>query len=474
MEITILARQNPWWQDPDKIEEDYHIALFNESKVKQYPKLLKEFDFNGNYVYMLRGPRQVGKTTLLKLLIRDCIEKDKIPSKRILYFACDEGGIQNGQQLKEMLETYLDWVNADLPGQRVYIFLDEVTYTKEWSTGVKVVADRGGLKNVFMITTGSHAVDLKHGIERMPGRRGVGADLDKVMLPMNFREFVETTNPEMAKNIPAFRNYSQKEIYEASREIAVYDKELAGSFRKYLLCGGFPKTVANYFSEKKIDRGIYSIYRQAIIGDILKLGKREELFRQLCYVIFNKLTNPFDWQDIVQETEIGSHNTVSSYVLDLEQFFIWDVFYTVKGLGDGRTAFKKRKKVYFKDPFIFHNFRAWVERIPDEWAESQEYVADTEKLGVLVESIVGTHLKSRFKETYYWRKDYEDEIDFVSMGTGKGDMYVEVKYQSNIATGNFKRLKKSGGGILLSKQTLKYSDDTRIAIIPVHYFLSGI
>jgi len=470
METDILVRQNQWWKKTDTIEEDYHLGLYKESKIKWQPKLQYEFVLDKDLIYVLRGPRQVGKTTLLKLIIKDLLLKDKVDPRTVFYFACDQGGIQNDRSLKDLLETYIDWTRETVKKQRLYIFLDEVTYTKKWSTGVKVVADTGRLKNAVVIATGSHAIDLKHGAERMPGRRGVGIGLDKIMLPMNFREFLFTVLSDLSKKIPFVDCLEPQKVYKQCRELTLHQEEINNMFMKYLVSGGFPKPVSKLFSENRISKDIYELYRHAIVGDLVRMGKREDYFRQISSAILNKMTNPFDWRDIVNETEVGSHNTVSDYIFDIEQLFIWNVFYHIKSIGGKKIAFKKRKKIYFKDPFIFHNIRAWCERMPDEWSASKEYVENKEKLGHLVESIVATHLKSHFEDVFYWRKDSEDEIDFAVLGPENRWTYIEAKYQTNIVASEAKRLRKVGGGIILSKNTLDISPDKKIVIVPVHLF----
>jgi hypothetical protein len=171
VELNILINQNPWWKDKKEIENDYHIRLYEESSLKWRPKIRSQINLKEAGVYIIRGPRQVGKTTLLKLIIKDIIPKVD-DSRRCFYFACDEGGIRDEKELKNLLETYISWARRDI-SDKLYIFLDEVTYTKNWATGVKVIADRGKLQKITLIATGSSSLELKLGGERLPGRRGI-------------------------------------------------------------------------------------------------------------------------------------------------------------------------------------------------------------------------------------------------------------------------------------------------------------
>ena len=81
MEIKQITEQNPWWIDPEKINEDSKVL---ESISK---------DFRIRYTFpeenlLIIGPRQVGKTTYLKLFVRDLIGRG-VDARQILYFSCE-------------------------------------------------------------------------------------------------------------------------------------------------------------------------------------------------------------------------------------------------------------------------------------------------------------------------------------------------------------------------------------------------
>lgn len=74
-----LMDQNPWWRKPDSILKDKYILALTKSKVRWEPRLKYKFDLNTDAVYALRGPRQVGKTTLLKDIIKHLIDSGTQP-----------------------------------------------------------------------------------------------------------------------------------------------------------------------------------------------------------------------------------------------------------------------------------------------------------------------------------------------------------------------------------------------------------
>ena len=70
LNLLRVAEQNPWWHEPGAIEQDFHVRAFEASPTKCEPQKIGAFCFDTDAVYTPRGPRQVGKTTLLKLLMR--------------------------------------------------------------------------------------------------------------------------------------------------------------------------------------------------------------------------------------------------------------------------------------------------------------------------------------------------------------------------------------------------------------------
>ena len=88
-------------------------------------------------LYILRGPRQVGKTTILKKLIKNLITSDGANPRSIFYFAFDIASLRNAAEVKNAIISYLNWAGS-LPVQRdrLWIMLDEVTYTPDWAVGL--------------------------------------------------------------------------------------------------------------------------------------------------------------------------------------------------------------------------------------------------------------------------------------------------------------------------------------------------
>jgi len=147
MEISfqLLQQQNPWWFREELILEDEKISDFEQEPYKSIPSLLEEFPENQDAVLTLRGPRQIGKSTTMKMLIRRLLLEKKINKKNILYFSLDR--IENFNQLYELLTCFFRNSRSARRDERLYLFLDEISFVREWQRGIKALADEGRQKS---------------------------------------------------------------------------------------------------------------------------------------------------------------------------------------------------------------------------------------------------------------------------------------------------------------------------------------
>jgi len=159
-------------------------------------------DLGLDVLYSVRGPRQVGKTTLVKLIIREELSK-RNPSD-ILYYSCDL--LTKPEELAQLLETYLKWSMHQSSGRKL-IFIDEISRVKDWEYAYKSIIETYGLTGKTFVLTGSSCWDIKHGVERLPGRKGevTGEQNHKILLPMKYAEYVQLRKPRIHKLIKSLK-----------------------------------------------------------------------------------------------------------------------------------------------------------------------------------------------------------------------------------------------------------------------------
>lgn len=496
MSIPIeMMDQNPWWRKPEDILQDRRIVALANSKVCWVPRIKHTFDLNADAVYTLRGPRQVGKTTLLKDMIRDLIDQ-KVSPRNIFYFTCDL--IDNPKALADTITAYLETVRPDKK-QRAYLFIDEISSVKDWQRAIKFLADKGSLSLTTLILTGSHTLDIKKASEKLPGRRGETKDLlDKVMLPMKFSEYAETLNDDVRETIREQRMLSWQnrqdvflellkgEIPSEIKELSFLSKELKILFQNYLLTGGIARVADAYLKHHEISENIYKTYVDVVLGDLAKWGKRETYLRQVISRVLETTGNPIGWNTLRQGTDIASHNTVAEYIDTLSDSFVLHYMHCFD-TNRNMPAYQKEKKVYFTDPFFLHAMRAWISgKKPFE--STLEFLENPEKVGALVEGIAADHmvrLSFRLCEqkqlfcsedaVMYWRGKKDREVDFILKQSLPKPVAIEVKYQPSITSRDlfgvidFKKVTDSPNAIILSKETLEVRGN--VTIIPIWLFL---
>ncbi|MFH1247222.1 MAG: AAA family ATPase, partial [Candidatus Micrarchaeota archaeon] len=220
MEITWLTESNPWWGKKEAIQQDEKVTDALKWK-NQMPVIFEDKNT------LLIGPRQVGKTTHLKLFIKHLIENGVNP-KNIFFASCEP--IKKTEDLIEVFRT-----SDSLAKGKKYILLDEVTYVEEWQRAIKYVLDGELKKDKTIIITGSSSIKLKK--ETFPGRDLV----TKPFLPLSFKEFCKVFGSTELKNQLTRTKENNGGINDAAKQLIFYLKETNELFAKYIQCGGFAR-----------------------------------------------------------------------------------------------------------------------------------------------------------------------------------------------------------------------------------------
>lgn len=449
-----LSILNPWWKGKKEIENDKHIREYNGQKYKWHPRLMDEIKLLTENIFSLRGPRQIGKTTMIKLLIKKILE-DGVNEKSIFYWSCDP--ITDFRELIGILRQYIEFSKTFNINEK-YIFLDEISNVKKWRLAIKTLLDSGELSNACIFVTGSHTLDIKYGFERLPGRTGKHGK-SFILLPMSFGEFVSLVKPELKIK----KAETLAGILKKSKENMVFSNELKILFNQYMITGGFPLSINEYFSNNKIPDYVYEIYEKWITGDIVKWKKQEKILKQIIRAVILKQSSLVSWDSLAKEAEIRSHKTISSYLEDLENMFVlFNVYYL--DLHKKTSDTSKNKKVYFFDPLIFHVFNKSI------------YFKENEITPALIEAVVGIHFSKFLNEKYkiplnesvFYFKN-KKEVDFV-LKLKEGLFGVEVKYQNKISKQDYFSLKYFKNGMLATKNTFEIR---KKPAIPVHVLLAS-
>ncbi|MBM3713585.1 MAG: ATP-binding protein, partial [Actinobacteria bacterium] len=438
-----------------------NIKKLKKCKYIYKPQLFKHADLESDVVYTLRGARQVGKTTLVKLIIKDLLGKDINP-RNIFYYSMDL--VKDDKELFNIFVTWYETIKENT--KRKYIFFDEATFVQNWEKSIKHIVDTFGLENKTFILTGSSAIDLRKGSDRLPGRRGVSSP-GKLLLPLSFKEFCNLTGLKVIlKNEDSI---SLESIVKNVPELKIYQNELDLHLDKYLTCGGFLESINSLFSNNIINEETFERYISAIFSEIEKVKKSRITSKNIFSSIIDSLSSTISWNTLAKKSGNISTNTLIDYVTAFsDSFTVYYLQHFDKNKLTGNPA--KDKKLYFFDPFYYHIISKII-NLP--------YIKINKS--ALIESLIGAHLIRNFEKgiyqgfsniekIFYWKSTKGKEIDFILSRSKNGITPIEVKYQNIINPIDYITVKKSfKKGIVVSKNN--FTIEKNIVILPASCFL---
>lgn len=456
--IEQISLTSPWWFKPDWEKSDRDIVFALKSGLRL--RHIEYFKVECPRVEIIKGPRQIGKTTEIKMIIRELISKGRNP-KSIGY--CTGDIITKHRELFEILKTFSQHLQINKIKNGIF-FIDEISSVKDWQKAVKGFVDAGLGNNVHLVVTGSSAVELRRGYERMPGRRNGGKDY--LFLPVNFGKFCSMVNP--AKNIQKvkFREIIQsKNSFEKFRntvspDAAFYKKH----FADYIKIGGFPRAISDFIKHKKISDETLFIYQAVLFSEFEKYKKSVATLIQIMGEIARNLTNAVSYNAIMKNIEIASANTIKEYVEMLCLAYL-GIQVSCVDISKKKVFNRKDKKIYLIDPVVF---RVLEEKLKISVFEESD----------LSENMAAVHMARSFvrnwtefgipRDLFYWKSAKGNEVDFVVFLDGK-PFGIEVKYQNIVSPWDEMSIRKGiGRGILVTKEVFEYGE---IPKIPLWAFL---
>lgn len=389
-------------------ETDPHLKRLYQQPYVYASSIIQEMPRNEPGILSLTGGRQVGKTTLLKQWMEDLLKAGADPQALCFFSGELIGDHQNlytlmTQQLSQMPKTGLR-----------YFVVDEVTDIENWDKTVKYLADTGELENTILVLSGSDSVLIQEARKRFPGRRGRAPQVDFHYYPLSFRECSELKKTPQA--LP--------ELYQG--------------FREYLIHGGFLTAINEFAQTQSISGATLAVYSDWIRGDVLKRGKKEIFLKEIMGAIVKHYLKQVSWDNLVKELSIDHVQTVSNYIELLESM---DAVFVQSAIVEEqlRAAPKKRKKLMFPDPFIYHAVRAWLDPVRDPFhSQIEPLLSEPEGCSELVEAAVIAHFR-RFYPTYYIKAEGEVDVAYVR---DHRFWPVEVKWTEQLRVKDLKQIKK--------------------------------
>ncbi len=429
-----ILSQNRWWTDPAWNTQDPHLQRLERQPVRLSTEVVTTLDLDAPGIHILRGPRQVGKSTDLKLLVARAIDAGWSP-RAVVYLALD---LLEGQGHAELARTVVRAKQLAGAPDRSLVLLDEVTAVARWQTAVKALWDGGDLRGDVVVCTGSSAIDLQRGAaERLPGRREAGAD--HLVLPQSFAAFAQALDA----TIPPSPRLSVADLRTSDgaahlHEARLHAPALETALQRYLRFGGLPASVAEAASgaDAPSDATRRVLY-DSLVRELQRRGASVPACQALLERVVRSLGSKTSWSQMAREMDVPlgrgrgrpSHHTLRDYVeLMAAGYFLLIVYYWRTGAET--NAQSKDKKVLFVDPLL-HTIA--LELAPGLRAD----------VAALVENVVGValyrgyepadHMPETFalpERLHIWHTARGGEIDFVC-GPRRALDVVEVKYRSD-------------------------------------------
>ena len=340
---------------------------------------------------LVRGARQYGKSTWLQRQVRDTIKKHGLGSA----FLLNGDEIRNNSELVDKIRGLLPLHRADARVRR--LFIDEITAIPEWTRALKILADAGELRHELVVTTGSKAADLRHGIERLPGRKGKLARTAYLFTPLSYSEFKRVCGTVIPRErlLPA-----------------------------YLMSGGSPVACAEIAEHGRVPEYVLNMVRDWIYGEFAAQGRSRAMLLGVMECLYRFATAPVGQSKLAREAGLAN-NTVAAGYMEL----LADLMCVAPAYGWDASRRRANRRVPCK--LHFSNMLVAMAWHPQHTQSIDDYLSlAEERQGEMMEWQVAQELwrraaiegKENPENMAYWRS-HEHEIDFV---VGE-DTFLEVK-----------------------------------------------
>lgn len=516
MKLSEIAEQNTHWKVPTYALEaqDLHLRRAREEAVQfTRPELRPEL----GQVYVILGPRQVGKTTYLKQTILRLLARGSpptpghYPARQLLFLSCDR--FRSSEEFRRAIRQFVAQNQGTSGG---VLFLDEITALSNWPIELKRLADQGIPQRFPVVATGSSSHELRRQSEQLPGRGLEGNS--RVMRPFTFRGFLQWTLPlyrqgtsddgfraaleELGTQLEGASAEAPDEVAKAAQPLFPFVSELDHLLRHYLVLGGYPRAISAAFSEvtkqagavfpmverppiglegslPKVDDRFAEVLVRHVLGDAGRAPRNEVIARHLLRALLDREGQRGSYNMLAREVGVN-HSTAIEYLAALDGAYI-AMTLEAHDPRSGRPKPRSDKKFHLCDPFLRIAVDAHLRGIAPA-VVAQEKAENEDELGRLVESLVAVHLAANGEVPY--RRDRQAflgfaydaskrEVDALVHLADGSRLGVEVKYQSDVRPGNIARLEGLERYLVLSRDDLDL-DDPSAPVVPAAVALAAL
>lgn len=317
---------------------------------------VKQKFFRGKAIIVV-GPRQVGKTTLLKMLANEY-------DRKVLVWNCDEPDVR--RKLTEPTSTML---GNETAGYDI-VFIDEAQRVQNIGITLKLLIDNYPEKQV--VVTGSSAIELSNSInEPLTGRK-----YEYVLFPFSAEELI-------------IENGIQEERRLLERR---------------LIYGAYPEVVNNPGEERETLTNLVSSY---LYKDIFAFQdvRKPEIIEQLLQALALQVGSEVSFNELGRLLGLNSV-TVQRYIDLLEKSYV--IFHLRSFSRNVRSELKKSRKIYFCDNGVRNaligDYKPLALRT-DTGALWENYL--------ISERMKHNAYNAFYGKSYFWRTQQQQEVDYI-------------------------------------------------------------
>lgn len=317
--------------------------------------------FTGKAILVM-GPRQVGKTTLLKELL--------LAKEEMIWLNGDELDIQN------LFES----ISADrfkaIIGKKKIVIIDEAQRIKDIGLRLKLITDT--LPEIQLIATGSSSFELANSVnEPLTGRKW-----EYKLYPLSFAEMV-----------------AHHGLLEERRLLP-----------HRLLYGYYPEVVKQQGEEKELLKQLTDSY---LYKDVLMLEtiKRPEKLVRLLQGLALQVGSQVSYNELGQLCGLDS-KTVEKYITVLEQTYV--IFRLGSFSRNVRNELKNSKKIYFYDNGVRNALIANFNQV-----ENRTDVGALWENFLISERMKYLDYNGKWVNSWFWRTKEQKELDLIEEGNGQ-------------------------------------------------------
>jgi len=455
-----ILRANPWWRNREAIEQDPHIRVAARAPAGSLPPI--PFRLDRDVLYMVRGPRQVGKTTLLKRVVQMALRDPAIAPHAVLYFDYSRPHIAAAPRLGALVRVHRAWAREHQVDGRLIVLIDDVGGIRRWRRTWDACRGVTVIVTCATTTDGMPTDIIDHGCD------------DWTLMPLGFRDYLAAFDPDLAAALPPIDLANPRASHVAAQAIVRHRGAIRAWLRRYLVTGGYAGAVAELRRTGCIGADVYERQHTSLGKEFARDEIRTAPIRAIiAWAAARHLGQEF-WRSTLASADVGASRTAYRCLRGGATRFLWHVTPRAQAATRATAAPKAAHRLYPIDPFAWHALASWVADDPDPWAASVARAGDPTTGLQLAESVAADHVIRAYGPLTFYHKSPRngESIELVGHRAG-ATRRIAFRCRAPVTWLDTRKLAKYGGGLVATRDALHFDAAANVVQIPLYALLAG-